>query len=209
MPSNYSKFRYFYPPRTENKIFISSAKSLENTWIAQGKMDGSCIEIYINEDVKVYNRHKTFFTKFKIEKSEILNLNKYNNWMVLCGEYMDKAKKHQDGKLCNNKFVIWDIIVYNNQYLVDTTFEERIKLLDELFGVKDFDEYLYKISENVYRVKSFDSDFEKIFNKITKIDMFEGLVLKKKNGKLERGIREKNNTTIQCKVRRANANYQI
>jgi hypothetical protein len=38
--------------------------------------------------------------------------------------------------------------------------------------------------------------------------MLEGLVLKRINGKLERGLREKNNNLTQIKIRKITANYQ-
>jgi hypothetical protein len=208
--TSYKNFRYYYPPRPEHKILPTSIKDYDNSlWIGQPKLNGSCTELYINEDVKVYNRHKAPLSGFKIPTTEILELNKGNGWMVLCGEYMNKSKKNVNGKIWNDKFVIWDIIVYNGEYLTNTTFDERIELLDELFGKEEYDEYLYKISENVYRVKSFENEFEQLYKDIIKIDMLEGWVLKKKNGKLERGMRESNNTSIQLKVRKPTKNYEF
>lgn len=208
--TSYKNFRYYYPPRPEHKILPASIKDYDNgSWIGQPKLNGSCIELYINEDVKVYNRHKKPLSVFKIPASEILELNKGNGWMVLCGEYMNKSKKNTLGKIWNDKFVIWDIIVYNGEYLTGTTFEERVKLLDELFGKEEYDEYLYKVSENVYRVKTFENAFDELYKKIIEIDMLEGWVLKKKNGKLERGTRENNNTSIQLKCRKETRLYEF
>lgn len=207
----YLNFQYFYPPRPENKILPSSIKDLDNgIWLAQPKLNGSCTELYISDnDVKVFNRHKEPLSKFKILKSEVLALNKGNGWMVLCGEYMNKSKKNRSGKVWNDKFVIWDILVYNGEYLIGTTFEERVKLLDNLFGKEEYDEYLYKISENVYRVKTFEVAFEQLYNDIITVDMLEGWVFKKRKGALEKGMREKNNVAIQVKVRKETKNYSF
>ena len=87
------------------------------------------------------------------------------------------------------------------------TFEERIKLLDRLYPSTDYDSVINKVTENTYIVKSFYEDFSNIFNKITLTDMYEGLVLKKKNSKLKNGISEKNNTDSQMKFRKPTKNY--
>jgi hypothetical protein len=121
--------------------------------------------------------------------------------------------------------VIFDILVYKNEYLVKSTFEDRVKLLDEIFGVVDFNDYFYKISENIFRVKTFYKDFEKTWHKIVNTEkdlktkyrlpkdddifILEGLVLKKIKGKLEKGFREKNNVTSQVKCRKPARNYHF
>jgi len=93
--------------------------------------------------------------------------------------------------------------------LIGSTFEERVKLLDKLFGTIDENEYLYKINENIYRVKTFTDNFVERWNKITKIGMLEGFVLKKPHAKLERGLCEKNNTLWQIKSRKQNKLYKF
>ena len=93
--------------------------------------------------------------------------------------------------------------------MIGSTFEERVKLLDKLFGTIDENEYLYKINENIYRVKTFTDNFVERWNKITKIGMLEGFVLKKPHAKLERGLSEKNNTLWQIKSRKQNKLYRF
>jgi ATP-dependent DNA ligase len=120
---------------------------------------------------------------------------------------MNKNKKGIDGKPWNHKFVIFDILVYNGDYLLGSTFEERVKLLDKLFGTVDENAYLYKISETIYRVKTFYENFTQLWSEITKIDMLEGFVMKKIGAKLERGLTEKNNHLNILKTRKATKNY--
>ena len=55
-----------------------------------------------------------------------------------------KNKKGLDGKSWNHKFVIFDILVYENDYMSGSTFKSRVDLLDEIFGTEDYNEYLYK-----------------------------------------------------------------
>ena len=124
-----------------------------------------------------------------------------------CWRIYNKSKKDENNIVFNHKFVIFDQIVLNNEYLLDSTFEERIKIIESLYKPIDETEFLYKISDNIYMVKTFYKDFEKIYNKLIEIDMFEGLVMKRLNGKLEMGRREKNNVSTQLKVRKPTKNY--
>ena len=149
------------------------------------------------------------FGTFKLSNDELSQLNKDENYLVLVGEYLNKNKKDENGNPFNIKLVIFDILVKNGQYLLDTTFEEREKMLDEMFGKEEFNSFLYKISENIFRVKTFRSNFIEVWKELVKIELFEGLVLKKINGKLERGTREKNNVNTQLKARRSTRNYQF
>lgn len=208
----YLKFRYFYPPRPETKITSDQLGKYEKKFLAQPKLNGACAEIYISptNDIRNFGRHKNEnLTNFKIKDEEFAKLNKTGKWMVLVGEYMNKNKKGLDGKPWNHKFVIFDILVYKNDYLIGTTYQERIKILDDIFGTVDYNEYLYKISDNIYRVKTFYDNFLNIWKKIIKIDMLEGLVLKKLISKLERAYREKNNVNSLLKARRPEKNYHF
>jgi ATP-dependent DNA ligase len=130
-------------------------------------------------------------------------------WIVLNGEYMNKNKSDESNQPFNHKFVIFDILAYDGDYLVGKTFEERVQLLDTLYGKVDSEkEYLYKNSENVYRVKSYLNGFKDLFDKLTPIDMIEGLVMKRRNARLEMGTSELNNVRSQIKCRKSSKNYK-
>ena len=122
---------------------------------------------------------------------------------------MNKSKKDINGDTFNNKFVIFDILVFENQYLVGSTFDERYNLLKSIYNVKDYGEFLFQITENVFLVKSFTDKFTKRYNDIVKVDMLEGWVLKRRDAKLERGTREKNNVNTQLKCRKPTKNYEF
>jgi hypothetical protein len=176
--------------------------------MAQPKLNGSNLLLFTNGvEIHVYNRHNSPITNVKLKQSEFLSLHKGNGWIVLNGEYMNKSKNNSKKELFNQKFVIFDILVYEGTQTVGMTFEERIKLLDRLYPSTDYDSVINKVTENTYIVKSFYEDFSNIFNKITLTDMYEGLVLKKKNSKLKNGISEKNNTDSQMKFRKPTKNY--
>lgn len=209
---NYDNFYYIYPPRPKNAIDPKHLKTWDdNSMIAQIKTNGSNAVIFLNgKDCYIYNRHGSRLTNFEINREEILNLYSGTGWMVLNGEYLNKSKKDENNQTFNHKLIIFDILVYNSQYLVGKTFGERIELLDELFGTKNSEkEFLFGISQNVYRVKSYQKDFKQIFDKFTPIDVVEGLVLKRKNARLELGSTENNNSKSQLKSRKPCKNYKF
>jgi hypothetical protein len=208
----YLNYRFIYPTRPKNAVSPDDLKFWDNgTLLAQPKLNGSNATIY-TDGVKiiVMNRHGQRLTNVNVDNSEILSLYKgTGGWTILNAEYMNKSKMDENGNTFNHKFVIFDILCYDGDYLVGKTFEERVSLLDDLYGQKSCEkEYLFGISENVYRVKSYLNGFKDLFDKLTKIDMLEGLVLKRSNAKLEVGSSENNNSKSQVKFRKKCNSYR-
>lgn len=208
----YDSYRYIFPPRPKNAVPSDEIDYWDKTnqMIAQPKLNGSnCIIFTDVVNQIVMNRHNQRLTNFRLTESEIKDIYRGKGWMVINGEYMNKSKMDENGQLFNHKFVIFDILVFNGEYMVGRTFEERVKLLDDLYGkINSEKDYLYKISPNVYRVKSYTEDFKNLFDRLTIIDMVEGLVMKRKNAKLEIGSSKNNNTKSQVKVRKPTKNYR-
>lgn len=207
----FESFHYIYPPRPKNSVPTSELDFWDDrSMIAQAKMNGSNAVLFMNgKDVYVYNRHNQRLTNFDLSKEELLRLYSGSGWMVINGEYLNKSKKDETGETFNHKLIIFDILVHNSNYLLGSTFQERVILLDSLYGKNDSSKsYLYSISENVYRVKSFETGFKEAFDTLTKIDMVEGFVMKRKNGKLEIGNTENNNSKSQLKFRKPTRNYK-
>lgn len=203
----YNSYRYIYPPRPRNAISPDELSFWDNgSLLGQPKLNGSNTSIYTNGiKTMVMNRHNQRLTNFQLTQDELKSLHrgKEGEWMMLNCEYLNKSKQDERGVTFNHKLIIFDILVFKSEYLVGSTFSERIQLLDELYGTSDSEKsFLYSISDNVYRVKSFDSNFKRIFDDLTSIDMVEGLVLKRKNAKLEVGNTENNNTKSQIKCRK-------
>jgi hypothetical protein len=209
--AKYLNYRYIFPPRPKNAIPDTELEFWDNgSLIAQPKLNGSNCVIFTN-GVKtiVMNRHNQRLTNFNISDNEIKDIYRGEGWMILNGEYMNKSKSDENNQVFNHKFVIFDILGFNGDYLVGKTFEERIQLLDSIYGQVDSEkEYLFKVTENVYRVKSYVGDFKSLYDKLTPIDMIEGLVMKRKNARLELGTSENNNTKSQLKCRKATKNYK-
>ncbi len=208
----YLTYRYIYPPRPKNAISPDELNFWDNgSLVSQPKLNGSNCLIFTNGDkFVVMNRHNQRLTNFRLTDDEVKNLYRGNGgWLILNGEYLNKNKSDETGQSFNHKFVIVDILAFDGEYLVGKTFQERIELLDSLYSQTDSEkEYLYSISTNVYRVKSYINDFKNIFDKLTPIDMIEGLVMKRKNARLEIGTSELNNVKSQLKCRKPTKNYK-
>lgn len=205
----FKKYRYIFPPRPEYKTTSGELIKYDNgLYIGQPKLNGSNLTIYTNGvDVYIMNRHKQPMSNIKLNTQLFRNLHRGNGWMAINGEFMNKSKKDSNGNLFNQKFVIFDILVYNDRQTVGKTNSERIVLIDELYPSVSYDNYIKKYNEDVYVVKSFDKNFKVIYNDIINIDMYEGLVLKDRNAKLKNGISQKNNIRTQIKVRKPTKNY--
>jgi len=205
----YNRYKYIYPPRPETKIPSSSLDKFEkeNIFIAQPKLNGSSMQVYTDGKIVItMTRHKTAIAH-KMDVEELKKLHRGSGWMVLCGELMNKSKKDEDNKTWNHKFVIFDILVYNGEHLLKSTFDERYDLLKDLYPDNPVKMHLHQISENCFRVNSVRYGFSNIYNDNTQHDMYEGLVIKRGDGKLENGTTEKNNTRTQIKCRKPTKNY--
>lgn len=209
----YDKFRYIFPPRPKNAVPQDELDFWDSgSMLGQPKLNGSNTTIYTNGiKVIVMNRHNQRLTNFRLTDEEVIKSMYRGNgeWIVINGEYMNKSKNDKFRKVFNHKFVIFDILVLEGNYLVGTTFEQRVEMLDELYGqVECEDEFLFKLSENIYRVKSYKRDFNDVFNRLVEIDMYEGLVMKRRSAKLEMGTSEMNNVKSQIKCRKVTKNYK-
>jgi hypothetical protein len=209
----YPKYRYIFPPRPKNAVPQSELFSWDNgSMVAQPKLNGSNATIYTNGlEIFTMNRHGDRLTRVEIKSDEILSLYKgTGGWSAFNGEYMNKSKYDENKKVFNHKFVIFDILINDGDYLIGKTVEQRVQLLDQMFGKNSSEkEYLYSISENIYRVKSYENEFNMLFDKFTGVDMLEGLVLKRKNARLEMSGSELNNMKWQIKCRKPTLNYKF
>jgi len=206
----YNVLKYIYPPRPATKAPPAGLSTYERMgFIAQPKFNGSCAVLFTDgETVKLMGRHNNVFARELIDRDHLRRLHKGSGWMVLVGEYMNKSQRDGKKQLFNGVFVIFDILVHKGNHLVNTTFAERQKLLDKLYGEgKDYDDFTTYISPSVYRAKNFTANFGELWKKVTSVEMYEGFVLKRPTGILENGLREANNTGWMVKIRKPTKNY--
>jgi hypothetical protein len=209
----YDKFSYIFPPRPETALPPKLISQFDNgEYYAQPKLNGSCMVLFINgttKEVIVKNRHQDSFSRMTLDLKELAELNNDKGWMVLVGEYLNKGQTDHSEKKFNDKFVIFDILVKNNIYLIGKSFKERLQLIDELFPGKNSNGFIKEVSNNVFVVNSFTDSFNEKYEELTKAQLYEGLVLKRATSKLEVGYKEKNNTTGMLKFRKEHKNYKF
>lgn len=204
---NYDKYRYIYPPRPATVAPSEALSSWRSGWVAQPKLNGSCCIVATNgTDLVVNNRHNSTFARMKLETSHLKRLSKNGKWVVIVGEYMNKSQRSGTG-LFNQKFVIFDVLVWDSKYLIGSTFEERQAILDEAYTTTAYDGFIEKINDTIYRACNFRSNFPQTWNKLVAIEMYEGLVLKRGNAELTPGLSAANNTGWQTKCRKSTKNY--
>ena len=213
----YDKYSYLFPPRpTETTKYTELGKYDNGEFLVQPKYNGTCCMVFMNEnELIVMNRHKGLITS-NYSDVDFRGLHRGKGWLVLCGEFLNKNKKGEKDISFNLKFVIWDILVYQNDYMIGSTFKERMNLLDELYPSskmvvgKELESYIHLLitrQKNVYKAPYYESGFLNLYQSIVKTDLYEGLVLKRKNAKLSLGLTEKNNNTWQIKCRKPTKLY--
>ena len=120
---------------------------------------------------------------------------------------MNKSQADEQSKETNGRLVLFDVIWYNNKSLVGTKAIERQELLRKIFPTQRYNDWIDRVSENLFMVKNFDKDFLNLYNDMTKHAVYEGLVLKRRDGVLRPGSTEKNNMDWQIKCRKETKNY--
>jgi ATP-dependent DNA ligase len=219
MATPYNQYRYLYSPRPEQKTPPESLDKYDDgTFIAQPKLNGANTLIFMDGTTnKVMNRHNQDKTGDIASRINFAALHRGTGYMVLNGEWMEKSKKDESGANFNGNFIIFDILVFNGQVLTGSTTLDRIFLLRDLYGdtlMKSTPdgivskEYLYTTPlDNIWRVCSYENNFRTLYHDLATIDMYEGLVLKKKFSKLLPPYSEAANKGWQLKSRKPTKIY--
>lgn len=215
----YAEYKYLYPPRPVFKISPDEIIKYDNdrNYIAQPKCDGSCVVLFLSEtEARVMNRHNEAITNSFAAEIDYRGLYSGTGYMVLCGELLNKNKLGENGQPFNKKFVIWDIIVYNGIYLIGKTMEERLSLLEQLYPcnrmkvgatIEMYDHLCCTNYTGIYKAATYTGGFSKIYREVTKVQLYEGIVLKRRDAKLTFGFGEKNNYEYTLKCRKETKNY--
>lgn len=217
----YDQFKFIYPPRPEYKIPATGLQEYDDSgeYLVQPKYNGTACIVFTNgTHLHIYNRHKDVFKK-PSHDIEFLKLAKTPSWYVYAGEYLNKGKIGEAGAKEKDKFVIWDCLVWDGEYLTGWTLESRLELLEQIYPcnramitlnrIEIYDHLCCTEFFGIYKAPAYLNNFYGLYLDIVKTDLYEGLVLKKKNSKLNFGFQELNNHDWQLKCRKENKLYDF
>jgi hypothetical protein len=166
----------------------------------------------------VYNRHKQPLSWYSTD-IDFRGLAHSEQWYVYTGEYLNKGKLGENGTKEKDKFIIWDILVWADQYLIGDDLMTRLNLLEETYpsergrvtrdGLEYYEHLCLTNLNNIYKAPTYMNGFSKLYQDIVKVDMYEGLVIKKIDSKLTFGFQELNNHDWQVKCRKETKVYKF
>lgn len=199
----YKSYSYITPPRAEGKVAPATLPFYEQKgWIAQCKKNGTNSVIFVPPSEKIFAKtrhnddHKAW--KFTEGSSKIFDETRNAGWNVFNAELM-----HSKGNGFRDINYLHDVLVWNGEYLIGKTYQERFELLQNIFcDIKDETHSHYVINDHTWLAKNFKADFSKLFHSLTNNED-EGLVLKNPKGKLE--LRDNTGWLVKC--RKFHKNY--
>jgi hypothetical protein len=217
----YDSFKYFFPPRPEYKCPPDDLDKYDNgEYLASPKYNGTALVVATNGiELHVDNRHKESMPLLaKSQEIDFKGLSSSGKWVVFAGEYLNKGKYGETGEKERNKFIIWDILVHENDYLVGSTTQDRLTLLESIFPcgrmsignkIEMYDHLCCTQLKGIYKAPTYLNNFRSLYKDIIKTDLYEGIVLKKKDAKLSFGLQELNNHDWQIKCRKETKLYKF
>lgn len=204
-----NRFFYIYPPRPVGAIEFKSEyfESLKaKGWVGQMKLNGQRNLLYVRPDgeIELWNRHREKHRNFVMppwlndQIKSTLNLSE-GKWTVLDGELL-----HAKDSTTKNIMYFWDVLVYNSEYLLNTSYQQRYDLLTQniipIAGLTPTDEAI-KISDNLWVAYNIPpSGWDECW-KLTSKSYVEGLVFKNLQATLKPGFNKENNGDwlIRCR----------
>jgi hypothetical protein len=204
----YNEFQYLFPPRPEVKISPALLGFYENRkWLAQKKKNGTCTLVFARgNEVHFRTRHPELkggmHTMWEPQPDHTSFFRTGPEWNVFVAELLHS--KVTGGP--KHTLFLFDALVYDGEYLIDSTFSDRQQLLNELFQGDDEGDMI-RIDKRITLAKCFSSNFTEQFENLGKED--EGLVLKDPTAKLARCSKIDSNSSWAVKCRIPHKNYSF
>jgi ATP-dependent DNA ligase len=205
---------FLFPPYPKMAVPPADIPQYDDgTYVAQLKLDGCCgLLNWTPTEHVIYERSDgTPLSKAKpLPYSQLFN--KTVKSTIVVGEYMVRNRMGFDGKPFNHKYCVHDILMLNGALLYGQTLLSRRSLLRSVLNISGPSvNYLTPVGQSgeFYMIDDIPISFADIFTQVTKTDMVEGIIVKRKNAKLERCNKKDNNTGWQFKFRKPNNNYKF
>lgn len=206
---DFEQFRLLYPPRAVGAIPPSEAPHFRG-WIAQYKYHDVRTLVYFFPDghLELFNRTRQPLGIYSLTAgmNEDLHRLKLRQGFF---HVLDGGLMHAKTRRIRDRLILWDILVHDSQYLLGTTYLERYTRLASVCGNptayerETGDQLALRVNKHVWLAPTFTRGLARRYAKLIHLDEVEGLMLKDPRGKLERGIRERNNGSWQIRVRKS------
>lgn len=210
----------FFPPRPGITLHRDFLRDYSDTiWIAQRKFKGQRSPIYISKDKKTielwsrhdYNNflHKNYTTPLCV-KEAIRSLKLPDNDIVIDAELLHAKTKHVKDIL-----VLYDVL-YLDKYLSGMKQLERLELLSQICNNPqqlEVGKRALMVNDHIWLAETIKTDFINQYQSLNHLDEIEGLILRKKNSKLQDGNisrgRRQHEVPWMVRVRKPEKNYQF
>ena len=194
-------FTYFYPEKPllinkDQNLFTTISK--DDKWIAEFKYNGSRLQLH-NFDGKFefWNRHNvpmSFHPTSEI-MDDLVGLNLPKGYNLFDGEL-----RHNKVIGVQNKIVLYDVLIWDGEVLLNTPFGERRKILESLLPIEN---------TPIGITRQFPDNFNYAYECAMKDNEFEGLVMKNLTGKLDISRTSNRSSQWMLKVRKASGSYKF
>jgi len=206
----YNQFKFLFPPRPENAIPAAMLNFYEGRgWMAQYKKNGTntIIAISPEKEFTAMTRHNAEHKAWALTdhiKQELVRLFPEPEWYVLCAEVM-----HSKTPNIKDTIYIHDMLVWMSEFMINSTFIERAKLLDSklITNVEAQSHYVCDSEGKIWYAKRFTEGFLAMFKAIRDVKVDEGLVLKDPDGQLRACRTATENSSWQVKCRHSAKGY--
>lgn len=209
-----NKITYFYPEKPQLILIETDAfqeMSDSPSWVCEPKYNGARCEVHILDGkVEFWDRHGKHL-KYNSDPlhedarevliKELVRIFGSTGYHVLDGEL-----RHNKVTGIQNKLVIYDIHIHNNEVLNKMVFQDRRALLESLgFSIYNGDA--------VHLIYQYKDDFKRNFESFIAgnygdADEFEGIVIKNLNGKLKLGRASGSDSIWMFKVRKQTGRHR-
>jgi hypothetical protein len=202
---NYDRYSWIDPPRPEKKIprDLLGFYEKKEFW-CQMKMNGTYSMVFVppkgEGDVFAKTRegvdHRAW--SFTPESTRVFEHLRGPRWGVFACELL-----HSKGGGIRDTNYLHDVLVWDGEYLLGTTYSQRWNRLASLLITRRSENETHcVVDDNAWLAKNHTKGFKDLFDSLEGV-IYEGLVLKKPNATLA----VRGNESWQVKCRRFNENF--
>lgn len=198
---------YLWPPRPETAIPPHMIESFEKRgYVGQIKKNGACTVLFLKDgQLSAMNRHAEPHANWSPTPNSgraLITRFPSGNYVFVAELLHNKVPGMRDILYVN------DILVWDGQVLLGTTFRERQEALLNIWEPRETPLGYNVIDSHLWVARPVASPLEKVFHGLTRPED-EGLVLKRNEAKLEYPLRAGINTAWQVKCRRRTKGYSF